>query len=114
MCAAPIFAEISRRDKIVELFRSVIAGHGIALTMNRMDFHLREKAIIELTSRPAGLSATVLDFMFRKSPCQARSIIIQVSTDFGGSSPRESFASIQCATGLVRAASLKLSPRHIR
>lgn len=68
MCAAPIFAEISRRDKIVELFRTVLAGHGIALTMNRMDFHLREKAIIELTSKPAGLSATVLDFMFPEEP----------------------------------------------
>jgi hypothetical protein len=68
MTAAPILVEMARRDRIVDIFRSVLARHGIVLSMNRMDFHLCEKVIIELTPQPARLSAAVLDFMFPHEP----------------------------------------------
>ncbi len=68
MVAVSILDEIARRDTIVDIFRTALARHGIALTMDRMDFHLHEKLIVELTSNPAGLSAAVLDFMFPNEP----------------------------------------------
>ncbi|ASJ62242.1 hypothetical protein KEM44_06360 (plasmid) [Sinorhizobium meliloti] len=66
MNATTVLDVLARRDTIVDIFRTVLARHGITLTLDRMDFHLREKVIFELTSKPAGLSATVLDFMFPK------------------------------------------------
>lgn len=72
MKAAPILDEMARRDKIVEIFHTVLASHSITLTLGRMDFHLRDKAIVELTSKPAGLSAIVLDYMFPKEPVPSK------------------------------------------
>lgn len=68
MTSGSILDEMARRDAILDQFRTVLGRHGIALEMNRMDFHIREKVIVEQTSAPAGLSAAVLDFMFPKEP----------------------------------------------
>ncbi|MBB4096254.1 hypothetical protein HGG72_25020 [Ochrobactrum pecoris] len=68
MSAAGILDEMARRDNIVDIFGRVLARHGIVLAINRMDFHLCKAVIIELTSQPARLSATVLDFMFPHEP----------------------------------------------
>ncbi|RVJ46123.1 hypothetical protein [Sinorhizobium meliloti] len=68
MGAATILQEMDRRKAIADVFRTVLAQHGIVVAIGPMDFHLSEKIITELTSKPAGLSEKVLDHMFPKEP----------------------------------------------
>ncbi|RVJ46120.1 hypothetical protein [Sinorhizobium meliloti] len=81
MEAAPIFKELADRKAVVEVFRTVLARHGIELEMDRMDFHLRDKMITELSYKPAGLSEMVLDHMFPKEPAPST---VYHYTGFGG------------------------------
>lgn len=112
MEAAPIFKELADRKAVVEVFRTVLARHGIELEMDHMDFHLRDKMITELSYKPAGLSEMVLDHCFRKSLRQAQSITTPDSEDFRGLSLQESFGFIQCANDSARVASWKHLPRR--
>ncbi len=64
MMAMSVLDETARRQEIINIVQTVLRDNGVHVTLNAMDFHVLEKAIIESTSKPAGLSVAVLDFMF--------------------------------------------------
>ncbi|WP_417417641.1 hypothetical protein [Hoeflea sp.] len=68
MTSGSIIDDMARRDAILNILHAALERHGISLEMNRMDFHLREKVIVEQTTARAGLSAAILDFIFPKEP----------------------------------------------
>jgi hypothetical protein len=71
MTRAPIFEQLDRRKKVADIFRRVLAPHGLESSFDETEIHIKPKVISEYTGTKR-LSNALLGHMFpsHAAPCE--------------------------------------------
>lgn len=72
MARAPIFEQLERRRKVADIFRRILAPHGLELSFDEMKLHIKPKVTTEYTGANKRLSNALLGHMFplQDAPCE--------------------------------------------
>lgn len=72
MARAPIFEQLERRRKVADIFRRILAPHGLESSFDEMKIHIKPKVITEYTGANKCLSNALLGHMFplQNAPCE--------------------------------------------